>query len=101
MIKFKLKKEQIEFLKKTYPDNKLIQRVLSFEKEGIFEMDDENTYIDFMDYLDDESVAWMDENYDATPQTIMLESIRDDIFCQTKLEEKVDIETRPYSHNRP
>ena len=33
MIKFKLKKEQIEFLKKTYPDNKLIQRVLSFEKE--------------------------------------------------------------------
>ena len=42
MIKFKLKKEQIEFLKKTYPDNKLIQRVLSFEKEGIFEMDDEN-----------------------------------------------------------
>ena len=83
MIKFKLKKEQIEFLKKTYPDNKLIQRVLSFEKEGIFEMDDENTYIDFMDYLDDESVAWMDENYDATPQTIMLESIRDDIFCLT------------------
>lgn len=83
MIKFKLKKEQIEFLKKTYPDNKLIQRVLSFEKERIFEMDDENTYIDFMDYLDDESVAWMDENYDATPQTIMLESIRDDIFCQT------------------
>lgn len=83
MIKFKLKKEQIEFLKKVYPDNKLIQRVLSFEKEGIFEMDDENTYIDFMDYLDDESVAWMDENYDATPQTIMLESIRDDIFCQT------------------
>lgn len=83
MIKFIKKKEQIEFLKKTYPDNKLIQRVLSFEKEGIFEMDDENTYIDFMDYLDDESVAWMDENYDATPQTIMLESIRDDIFCQT------------------
>lgn len=83
MIKFKLKKEQIEFLKKTYPDNKLIQRVLSFEKEGIFEMDEENTYIDFMDYLDDESVAWMDENYDATPHTIMLESIRDDIFCQT------------------
>ena len=55
MIRFKLKKEQIEFLKKVYPDNKLIQRVLSFEKEEIFEMDEENTYIDFMDYLDDES----------------------------------------------
>lgn len=37
-------------------------------------MDDENTYIDFMDYLDDESVAWMDENYDATPQTILNQS---------------------------
>ena len=65
--------------KKRLNDNKLIQRVLIFEKEWIFEMDEENTYIDFMDYLDDES----DENYDATPQTIMLESIRDDIFCQT------------------
>ena len=43
MIRFKLKKEQIEFLKKVYPDNKLIQRVLSFEKEEIFEMDEENT----------------------------------------------------------
>ena len=48
MIKFKLKKEQIEFLKKTYHDNKLIHRVLSFEKEGIFEMDDENTYTSFV-----------------------------------------------------
>ena len=63
--------------KKRLNDNKLIQRVLGFEKEGIFEMDDENTYIDFMDYLDDESVDWMDENY----------------FRKNK--------TRPYSHNRP
>ena len=31
-------------------------------------------------------MKWMmriHKNYDATPQTIMLESIRDDIFCQT------------------
>ena len=41
-----------------------------------------------IDYLDDESVAWMDENYDATPQTIMLESIRDDIFYQTNQKRK-------------
>lgn len=41
-----------------------------------------------IDYLDDESVDWMDENYDATPQTIMLESIRDDIFCQTNQKRK-------------
>ena len=85
MINFKLRKEQIEFLREMYSNDKLVQRVLSFEKEGIFEMqeEDEDTYIDFMDYLEDESVAWMDENYDATPRTIMLESIRDDIYCQT------------------
>ena len=92
MIKFKLKKEQIEFLKKTYPDNKLIQRVLSFEKEGIFEMDDENTYIDFMDYLDDESVAWMDENYDATPQTIVITGHK--ILLQEKMDDDLIIITR-------
>ena len=46
-------------------------------------MDDENTYIDFMDYLDDESVAWMDENYDASPQTIMLEDVYKRQIVQT------------------
>ena len=61
----------------------LINRSLGNLDGFVEHLDDENTYIDFMDYLDDESVAWMDENYDATPQTIMLESIRDDIFCQT------------------
>ena len=57
-----------------------------------------------IDYLDDESVAWMDENYDATPQTIMLESIRDDIFCQTNQKRKWTLKnyfrknkTRPYT----
>lgn len=61
--------------KKRLNDNKLIQRVLSFEKEGIFEMDD--------------------ENYDATPQTIMLESIRDiirgdrnNVFCTRRKQRK-------------
>lgn len=83
MITFKLRKEQIKFLKEMYPDNKLVQKILSCEKAGIFEIDEEDTYINFMDYMEDESVAWMDENYDATSQTIMLESIRDDVYCQT------------------
>lgn len=82
MRKFKLEKEQIEYLKREYPDNNLVQRVLSTEKDGTFEVD-VDTKIDFMDYIEDESVAWMDENYDATPKTIMLESIRDDIYYQT------------------
>ena len=69
--------------KKRLNDNKLIQRVLSFEKEGIFEMDDEIHILISWIIWTMSSVAWMDENYDATPQTIMLESIRDNIFCQT------------------
>ena len=46
-------------------------------------MDDEYIYIVLLDYLDDESVSWLDEHYYTTLKTIMLESIRDDIFCQT------------------
>ena len=82
MRKFKLKSDQSEFLKKMYPDNELVQRVLKSEKNGNFEID-VDTEIDFMEYIEDESVYWMDANYEASPKTYMLESIRDDIFYQT------------------
>lgn len=82
MRKFKLETKQIEFLKKMYPDNELVQCVLKSEKNGIFEVD-VDTKIDFMDFVEDESVYWMDEHQEATPKTYMLESIRDDIFYQT------------------
>lgn len=81
-VKFELSNEQIQFLKKHYPKNDLIQKILSTETEGRFEVD-EDPYIDFMDYLDDESVAWMDKDYNATPKSIMIEKIRDDIYIQT------------------
>ena len=48
MRKFKLKSDQIEFLKKMYPDNELVQRVLKSEKNGNFEID-VDTEIDFME----------------------------------------------------
>ena len=38
---------------------------------------------DFMEYIEDESVYWMDGKQEATEKTYMLESIRDDIFYQT------------------
>lgn len=79
---FKLNEEQVEFLKNNYKDNDLVQKVLASEKDGIFEID-VDTEIDFMDYIEDESVYWMGEDYEATPKTVMLESIRDDIFYQT------------------
>ena len=82
MVRFKLNDDQIQFLKKDYSKDDLVKKILSKETEGSFEIDEE-IYIDFMDYIEDESVAWMDKDYNATPKTIMLESIRDDIYYQT------------------
>lgn len=82
MRRFELTNEQIEFLKKMYPDNELVQRVLSNENNGVFEVD-VDTKIDFMEYMEDESVYWMDANHEPSAKTYMLESIRDDIYYQT------------------
>ena len=82
MCKFELSQERIEFLKKEYSENNLIQKVLETEKNKVFEVD-VDTKIDFMDFVEDESIYWMDVDYEATPKTIMLESIRDTIYYQT------------------
>ena len=82
MRKFKLTNEQIEFLKEMYPDNELVQRVLNSGENGVFEID-VDTKIDFMDYIEDESVYWMDKHQEGKSKTHMLESIRDDIYYQT------------------
>ena len=82
MRRFELTNEQIEFLKEMYPDNELVQRVLSHENNGVFEVD-VDTKIDFMEYMEDESVYWMDANHEPSEKTYMLESIRDDIYYQT------------------
>ena len=82
MRKFELSQEQIDFLKKEYADNPLVQKVLTSENNRVFEVDID-TKIDFMDYIEDESVYWMGKDSEATPKTHMLESIRDDIYYQT------------------
>ena len=79
---FELTKEQIEFLKQMYPDQPLVQRVLSAENNGHFVVD-VDTKIDFMDFVEDESVYWMDEGQEPSEKTYMLESIRDDFYYQT------------------
>lgn len=80
--KFKLNEEQIAFLKEKYPKEPIVQKILSAENNGYFVVD-VDTKIDFMDFVEDESVYWMDEHQEATPRTYMLESIRDDIYYQT------------------
>lgn len=82
MRAFKLQKEQIEFLRKMYPDNPVVQKVLSCENNGTFTVD-ADTKIDFMEFIEDESVFRMSEDYNATKETIILESIRDDVYYQT------------------
>lgn len=80
--KFKLTEEQIDFLKKMYPENPLVQRVLNVENNGYFVVD-VDTKIDFMDFMEDESIYWMDEGQEPSEKTYMLESIRDNIYYQT------------------
>ena len=55
MEKFKLNEKQIEYLKREYPNSELVQRVLSTQKDTTFEID-VDTYIDFMEHIEDESV---------------------------------------------
>lgn len=82
MEKFELSEKQIEYLKREYPNNELVQKVLETQKGMNFEID-VNTYIQFMEYMEDESVYWMDANHEPSAKTYMLESIRDDIYYQT------------------
>ena len=63
MRKFELSREQIDFLKKEYADNPLVQKVLTSENNRRFEID-VDTKIAFMDYIEDESVYWI-ENTDV------------------------------------
>lgn len=81
MEKFELSEKQIEYLKREYPNNELVQKVLETQKGMNFEID-VDTYIQFMEYMEDESVYWMDANHEPSAKTYMLESIRDDIYYQ-------------------
>lgn len=82
MEKFELNEKQVEYLKREYPNNELVQKVLETQKGMNFEID-VDTYIEFMEYMEDESVYWMDANHEPSTKTYMLESIRDDIYYQT------------------
>ena len=80
---FHLFEEQVDFLKKNYSDIPLVQRILSQENnlEFTVSIDDE---IEFYFWLIDESINTMDEDYDATEETYILEGIADLIYYETK-----------------
>ena len=80
---FHLLKEQVDFLKKNYSDIPIVQRILSQENnlEFTVSIDDE---IEFYLWLIDESINTMDEDYDATEETYILEGIADLIYYETE-----------------
>ena len=80
--KFKLTEEQVAFLREMYPKDPLVERVLNAENNGSFVVD-VDTKIDFMDFVEDESIYWLDEGQEPSERTYMLESIRDSIYYQT------------------
>lgn len=73
---FELSKEQVGFLRSKYSDIPIVQKILAGEKDLYFEVtvDDGN---EFWDWLTDESVMTMTEDYEATEDTLMIESIID------------------------
>ncbi len=80
--KFELTEEQVAFLREMYPKDPLVERVLNAENNGSFVVD-VDTKIDFMDFVEDESIYWLDEGQEPSERTYMLESIRDSIYYQT------------------
>lgn len=82
MIRFNLTEEQIVFLKETFREEEIVQKVL-MSGEGIKFLVDVDTKIDFMEFLEDASVDFMDKEQEATAETIKLEEIRDSIYYQT------------------
>lgn len=82
MIRFNLTEEQIAFLNETFREEEIVQKVL-MSGEGIKFLVDVDTKIDFMEFLEDASVDFMDKEQEATAETIKLEEIRDSIYYQT------------------
>ncbi|HJB19824.1 MAG TPA: hypothetical protein H9782_11315 [Candidatus Bariatricus faecipullorum] len=82
MIRISLTEEQVIFLEKMFPDEEIVQSVLHSKNDKEFFID-VDTKIDFMDFLEDAAVGFMDENQEPTFETKKLEEIRDSIYYQT------------------
>ncbi|MDD6880844.1 MAG: hypothetical protein PUE18_04645 [Firmicutes bacterium] len=82
MIRFNLTEEQIAFLKEIFHEEEIVQKVLKSEEDFAF-LVDVDTKIDFMDFLEDAAVDFMDKEQEATAKTRRLEEIRDSIYYQT------------------
>lgn len=75
-VRFELRKKQVEFLRAKYSGVPIVQRILAAEKNLHFEITADDS-ADFFLWLDEESVATMDEDYEPTDDTYTIEGIID------------------------
>ena len=85
-VRFILKEEQIRNLRAHYADDSFAQRILSTEKKTLFTVPVDD-YVDFWDWLDDQSVFTVDEDYEPTEETYLFEDMIDFMAAQERAPE--------------
>lgn len=85
--RFVLKEEQIRHLQKHYADVPIVQKLLSNRNKILFNADVDD-YLEFWDWLDDQSVFTMDEDYEPTDETYLFEDMLDFMSAQEKAPEE-------------
>lgn len=80
-IKVDLYKRDIDFLKEKYSDVPIVKRILEKEHRLHFQMS-EDDFIDFLDWLQDASVAAMSWDYEPTDESEQLIGIYDYLYWQ-------------------
>lgn len=79
IVRFELSKVQVDFLRDKYLDVPLIKKVLD-KSDGLVFNVPEDEFVEFFGWLEDESVQTMTEDYDPTEDTLVIESMIDDIL---------------------
>ena len=80
-VRFELHENQVNYLRANYSDVPIVQKVLATEKELHFDISADDD-ADFFLWLDAESVNTLDEDYEATDASYMIESIIDFMHVQ-------------------
>ncbi len=81
-VRFELTREQVNLLRKAYPEEPIVKKVLITEKNLQFDISVDD-YIEFYGWLEDESCRTM-EHDEPTEGTYEIEGILDSVYWQTE-----------------
>lgn len=82
MRSLRLTEAQEKFLRDKYSDTPEVAAIMANTKDGVFTVD-VDTYCDFYDWLEDESVETMiGEECDPSEETLVIEGIIDSLYRQ-------------------